>query len=98
MNFDFHPEAEEEFHQSINYYENCEEGLGYQFAIEVYSAIQLIIKFPQAWQIMDKEVRRCQTHRFPYGILYSIEPDRVFILAIMYLHRKPGYWKNRLKY
>ena len=33
----------------------------------------------------------------PYGILYEIRPDRVLIVAVMYLHRTPGHWKSRLR-
>jgi len=32
---------------------------------------------------------------FPYGILYIEEPEEIFILAIMHLHRYPDYWKER---
>ena len=34
MNFSFHPEAEIEFNKSIDYYEEIESGLGYDFALE----------------------------------------------------------------
>lgn len=40
MNYAFHPEAEAEFVQAIDYYEECEAGLGYDFAGEVYLAIE----------------------------------------------------------
>ncbi len=40
MKYSFHPEAEAEFNQAIEYYENFEEGLGYDFAVEVYSAVE----------------------------------------------------------
>ena len=43
-----HPEAEEEFNNAIDYYENVEPGLGYDFAIEAYSTIQRIIEYPKA--------------------------------------------------
>ena len=38
---------------------------------------------------MEDDVRRCLTSRFPYGVLYSIETDEVFILAVMHLNRNP---------
>lgn len=95
MIFVFHPEAAEEFYASIDYYEECERGLGYDFSIEVYSAIQHIINYPTAWSILEGDVRRCLTNRFPYGILYSIEADAIYILAIMNLRRHPDYWKDR---
>jgi hypothetical protein len=31
----FHPDAEEEFLKAVDYYENIESGLGYDFALEV---------------------------------------------------------------
>ena len=40
MNYSFHPEAESEFVQAIECYEEREESLGYDFAVEVYSAIE----------------------------------------------------------
>lgn len=34
MSYWFHPDAENEFNQAIDYYEKIETGLGYDFAIE----------------------------------------------------------------
>ena len=95
MNFSFHPEAEAEFLAAIEYYEECEQGLGFDFSVETYSAIQRILNFPQAWSLVDHDVRRCLLHRFPFGVLYSIESSEIFILAVMHLHREPDYWKRR---
>ena len=39
MKWSFHPEAETEFHEAIDYYEECESGLGEDFAIEIHTAI-----------------------------------------------------------
>ena len=39
MNYFFHPETEREFHKAINYYEECNPNLGYDFSIEVYKTI-----------------------------------------------------------
>jgi len=48
MNFTFHPEAEIEFNATIEYYENCELGHGYDFSLEVFSGIKRIIEYPAA--------------------------------------------------
>jgi hypothetical protein len=32
---------------------------------------------------------------FPFGILYSIEPAFILILAVAHLAREPGYWASR---
>ncbi len=96
MNFSFHPEAEEEFNDAIDYYEGIMPELGYDFALEVYSAIQRSVEFPKAWTVLEGDVRRSLVSRFPYGVLYSEETGCIFIVAVMDLHRKPGYWKHRM--
>lgn len=95
MTFSFHPEAEEEFLEAINYYEDRERGLGYDFSIEVFATIQNIVIYPTAWPVIEEGVRRCLVHRFPYGVIYNIEQEEILVLAVMHLRRHPGYWKNR---
>ena len=96
-NHHFHPQAEEEFANAIDYYESCENGLGLDFADVVLNTIENILAFPTAWPILEDDIRRCQTHRFPFAILYAIEPESIYILAVMHLHQGPNYWKDRLK-
>lgn len=96
MRYSFHPEAEEELFEAIEYYEGCREGLGYDFVMEVYSSIDNIVDYPKAWPILEGDVRRCQTRRFPYGVIYTEEEGHILILAVMHLHRHPDYWKQRL--
>jgi hypothetical protein len=95
MTFSFHPEAELEFQEAIDYYEDCDRGLGYDFSIEVLSTVQNITNYPTAWPVIEEGGRRCLVNRFPYGVVYTIEQDEIFILAVMHLHRHPDYWKNR---
>ncbi len=49
MKFDFHEEAEKEFFATIEYYEECQIGLGLRFSKEVYATIQRICEYPHAW-------------------------------------------------
>ena len=93
----FHPEAEAEFEEAVSYYEERRKGLGYDFATEVYSAIQRIVACPKAWTGVEEDIRRCLIKRFPYGVMYSEKEDRIYILAVMHLRRNPGYWKHRIQ-
>ena len=96
MNFSFDPEAEIEFEQAVDYYNNCKENLGFEFAAEVYKSIDHIFAFPEAWSKLSQNTRRCITDRFPYGVIYLIEEDEIIIVAIMPLQKRPNYWMNRL--
>jgi plasmid stabilization system protein ParE len=95
MTFSFHPEAEEEFRSAIDHYECREAGLGYEFSLEVLTAIHNIVTHPSAWPVIEDDVRRCLVNRFPFGVLYSLEPTSILVLAVMHHRRRPGYWKNR---
>ena len=70
-------------------------GLGIKFKEEARKAAGRISEFPTAWSIERGEIRKCLLHIFPYKILYSIEKDHVFIIAIAHQHRKPTYWQDR---
>jgi plasmid stabilization system protein ParE len=93
----FHPEAQGELNRAISHYESSESGHGYQFAIEIFAAVERIKANPSMWPILDHQVRRCLVHRFPYGVIYSVDEQRseVLILAVMHLHRQPDYWSGR---
>ena len=96
MRYAFHPEAETEFVRAVEYYEEREEGLGLDFAVEIYSAIERILAHPKAWPVLEDDIRRSLVRRFPYGLLYAEEEDKIFIAAVMHLHREPDYWKHRM--
>jgi toxin ParE1/3/4 len=95
MTFLFHPEAEEEFQAAIEYYEDSQAGLGYDFSVEVFTVIQSIVAHPLAWPLIEGDIHRCFVNRFPYSVLYAVEEKAVFILAVMHLRRHPDYWKDR---
>ena len=61
MEFSFHENAEEEFFAAIEYYEECQTGLGLRFSKEVYATIQRICEYPYAWSSIDPKTRRCLT-------------------------------------
>ena len=92
----FHKDAEIEFNQSIDYYKAISPILGIDFTNEVYKSIKRISSHPSAWSTIDADIKRILVNRFPYGVLYSSKKKSIYIIAIMNLHRKPNYWKDRL--
>ena len=92
----FDPEARSEFLATIQYYEDCQYGLGHRFRLVVQSGVQKISKTPFRYRILKAPLRRYLLPRFPYSIIYSIEPDHLRIIAVMHNKRKPGYWSNRI--
>jgi len=88
--------AWQELREAAKYYEDRVPGLGFDFLQEVRAAIRRILLNPEAWFPLDKEIRRCRTHRFDYGIIYAVERDGVLIISVMHLHRHPESWRRNL--
>jgi hypothetical protein len=88
--------AQIELDEAIAYYNYEVPGLGEVFLTDVLNSLDRIGKFTEAWQTCSKRTRRCQTRRFPYGIMYQIRKDEILVVAIANLHRKPDYWKDRI--
>jgi len=96
MTYDFHPEAALEYREAAAFYEERSSGLGAAFTLEVEATIERILEAPKRWRILNQDVRRCLTHKFPYGLLYTVEEDSILVVAVMHLRRRPNYWLNRL--
>ncbi len=96
MKFYFHPDADAEFDKAVEYYEQRQSGLGFEFAEEVYSAIARITEYPDAWAPLSKNTRRCLMNRFPYGVIYQVQTNGLRIIAIANLQRRPAYWNERI--
>lgn len=84
--------AKHEMEDAIHYYELEYSGLGKRFKEEVRRAALRIAEYPEAWSIEHGGVRKYLLHKFPYKLLYSIEEDHIFVIAVAHQHRKPDYW------
>ncbi|GJQ48947.1 hypothetical protein KsCSTR_08190 [Candidatus Kuenenia stuttgartiensis] len=89
--------AKLELDDGKEYYEMEVIGLGKRFKQEVKRAINIIKKMPEIGSQESENIRRYILHKFPYKVLYSIEKDHIYVIAIAHLHREPIYWINRIR-
>ncbi len=80
---------------AARYYEMQAPGLGRDFLDKVEAGFRDIAGNPERWPVAGMGIRRRLIHRFPYAILYRVDPEEVVVLAIMHLHRRPTYWLYR---
>ncbi len=92
---EFYPDAKDELFSAIQYYENCQAGLGDRFLSAVEAATRNILSSPLTYRILRPPFRRYLLPIFPYSIIYSIEPDNILIIAIAHNKRRPDYWLKR---
>ena len=92
----FHPEAQDEFASAARFYEDQQHGLGLDFTQSIRRTYERLLESPAAGAPFGRRLRRVLVPKFPYGLLYRVEADRIYIIAVMHLHRRPGYWRSRL--
>jgi plasmid stabilization system protein ParE len=97
MTLDFLPEASVELSEAAEYYESKQEGLGWKFRSEVLEICRLIVQHPLLWRELAGGYRRVNCPVFPYSIVYFIRGDLIVIAAVAHGHRRPEYWKDRLR-
>jgi plasmid stabilization system protein ParE len=95
---EIHPEAQAELDAAIAWYEQQSQGLGLDFLDEVDWVIHLASTQPGIWRSYGDAggLRRLNTRRFPYSLIYRLGDERVQVIAIAHQHRKPGYWRSRV--
>jgi plasmid stabilization system protein ParE len=93
---EFHPAAEDEFISAAQFYERQTEGLGLDFILTVQRTYERLLESPASGPPFGRRLRRVLVPKFPYGLVYRVEPERIYIVAVMHLHRRPGYWRSRL--
>jgi plasmid stabilization system protein ParE len=70
-------------------YELERPGLAGAFIAEVERIEEFISEVPGLYQLVDGDVRRATLRRFPYGLFYLEERDRILVLACIDLRRDP---------
>jgi toxin ParE1/3/4 len=91
----FDPEALIQMREAAAFYEDCQLGLGRSFLDAVEIASAEIVKHPLMWRKVKGRFRRYLVHRFPYGLIYAVQGDVIYVAAVMHLKRKPDYWYGR---
>lgn len=92
----FHPEAAEEYAEAALYYSQIDRKLGGRFYEEMERVIRDIRRYPKRFRRFDPPAQRHFSNVFPYGVIYVEQAERIWILAVMHMKRRPGYWKSRM--
>ena len=97
LGYDYHPDAEAEYHAAIRYHSRISTDLGMAFVSEIEKAVDRARLFPEAHRRIMANVRRVLTQRFSYMVIYEVWEDHIFVWAVAHTSREPGYWKDRLQ-
>ncbi len=54
-----------------------------------------IQRLPRAAAVVYQDVRMTLLNRFPYALLYKVEPQQIVLLAVYHTSRDPRGWQQR---
>ena len=89
--------AEAELREAAAFYGERAPGLREAFLDEFERVIELALGHPAIGAPFEAGTRRLLFERFPYGVVYRERSALLLeVIAVMHLHREPGYWRGRL--
>jgi len=96
MNLVWNDAARLELIEATSYYGQIDDELSGRFGAAVEAATLRICSTPFMHRRFKREMRKVRVERFPYALVYRIEENGLHLVAVMHLHRRPGYWSERL--
>jgi plasmid stabilization system protein ParE len=96
VNYLLHPEGDEEFAAAVRYYSEISPELGARFYLEMERLMREVCAHPRSYRKFDPPARRHLSKDFPYAVVFAEQPEHVWIVAVMHMKRRPGYWRKRL--
>lgn len=91
----FRLEAQAEFDEAFDWYEQKQTGLGIDFLNCVAEVLARIGSMPEFYAMISWDVRRAVVQRFPYSIFYRLETAQIVVLAIFHSKHDPKIWQSR---
>lgn len=85
-----------EYYDAIEYYARIDDQLGERFVASVEEAVEQMSLTPERFRCFEGDMRKVRVEDFPYAVIYRLEGGELNIIAVMHLHRRPGYWSERL--
>lgn len=87
-------EAKAEARHAFNWYAASNPTVGSAFEEELSNGIEILREEGPSFPVYEGETRRYLLPTFPYGILFEVIDDVIFVIAVAHLKREPGYWKG----
>jgi len=89
------PEANQDLLDARTWYDNVRPELGERFALAVETAVEAIADHPLQFPITYQSRRRAGVRRFPYGMFFEVQNNRIVVIACFHGRRNPRRWQLR---
>lgn len=96
MNLVWHPLAEAEYVEAVDYYLlHANPIVGRNFTTVVNRTLELLSKHPAIGAHTRNQFRRIPLHGFPFDLVYRLNREKIVVISVANQSRRPGYWVGR---
>ncbi|MGZ0076958.1 type II toxin-antitoxin system RelE/ParE family toxin [Methylomonas sp. ZR1] len=97
MKYAFHPEAADEYAETVAYYKSLRTELGMRFDKAIKSVIASACELPARYRLeLPPTIHKGRVQGFPYNVIFREVEDGIQILAVAHHRRRPLYWLGRV--
>ena len=97
MRFEYAAAAINEIDEALAYYHAIDQDLSSRLVRELEDSLQMILRFPLGWHPLEGGLRQRRVKFFLFVIVYQPREDAIVIIAFANTHRRPDYWRDRVK-
>lgn len=90
-------EAQSDIQEIVRWYEKKEKGLGNYFLLCLDASLESLKRYPTAARIIRHEYRRLFVRKFPVGVYYIVQENKVIIDVVEPFSRNPSRLEGKLK-
>ena len=94
----FHPDARAEFDEATRRYSERSTVASDEFVDAIEGALQKIQLLPATFPRWPRRenIHKFVLRRFPFIVVYAVEPEMLSVVAVAHTSKRPGYWVRRL--
>ena len=83
------PDAKANIGSAVWWYQYEDPNVAFRFTLKVFDVLRRIARYPYGFPLINGRFRRAVLKRFPYSIYYSLDIDRISVIAV--LHQRQDY-------
>ena len=87
-----HPDARAEYRAAWTWYRARSKQAAGRFRDEFDRVIEIIKSNPALFPVYEGDIRYAGLARFPYSVIYQVQPAFIYVIAVAHSARSEGYW------
>ena len=91
----FHPQVRRDVSAAIRHYDSISDSLGDDFWAKFEKICLQVETYPERFHFDPSGWRRAHLEKFPYHLLFYVEPHGVRLMTLRHDHRNPSYGLRR---